>query len=250
MSHQGVGAGAKFTTSSRAERSVRRYVTVLSLFTERAHFLRSPALRGAPHFTAECAYWISMAPRGAFAAIRRPYVKCEAGRARGGARARTFWSSGGLVRPVKRSPARSVLAHPRRRARTPNGLFGRPRPKVGGAGGMARERRRVAPTHDRTSAAARARACVRRRLFRERPQPGCVERAGAAAWQAAFGAAGFRPPTARLRLRRPSDARSAQRGADASPAARAPQAFERASATACSLPMAPSASACRPPGCV
>ena len=65
-----------------------------------------------------------MAPRGAFAAIRRPLVKCEAGRARGGARARTFWSSGGLVGLVKRSPARSVLAHPRRRARTPNVLFG------------------------------------------------------------------------------------------------------------------------------
>jgi len=63
-----------------------------------------------------------MAPRGAFAAIRRPSVKCEAGRSRGGARARTFWSSGGLVRVVKRSPARSALAHPRRRARTPNGL--------------------------------------------------------------------------------------------------------------------------------
>ena len=107
-----------------------------------------------------------MAPRGAFAAIRQCLVKCEAGRARGGARARTFWSSGGLVRVVKRSPARSLLAHPRRRAHTPNGLFGRPRPKVGGAGGMARERRRVAPTHDRTSAAARERACVRRRLFR------------------------------------------------------------------------------------
>ena len=75
-----------------------------------------------------------MAPRGDFAAIRRPSAKCEAGRARGGARARTFWSSGGLVRVVKRSPARSVLAHPRRRVRTPNGLFGWPRPKVGAAG--------------------------------------------------------------------------------------------------------------------
>ena len=59
------------------------------------------------------------------------------------------------------------------------------------------------------------------------------ERAGAAASQAAFGAAGFRPPTDRLRLMRPSDARSAQRGADASPAARAPQAVERAGAAAC-----------------
>ena len=36
-----------------------------------------------------------------------------------------------------------------------------------------------------------------------------------------------------FRLRRPSDARSAQRGANASPAARAPQAFERAGAAAC-----------------
>jgi hypothetical protein len=101
-----------------------------------------------------------MAPRGAFAAIRPWLVKCEAGRARGGARARTFWSSGGLVRVVKRSPARSALAHPRRRARTPKGLFGRPRPKVGAAGGMARERRRVAPTHDRTIVGS-ARAIVR-----------------------------------------------------------------------------------------
>jgi hypothetical protein len=174
-----------------------------------------------------------MAPRGAFAAIRQLPVKCEAGRARGGARARTFWSSGGLVRWVKRSPARSVLAHPRRRARTPNELFGRPRPKVGAAGGLARERRRVAPTHDRTSAAARAQACVRRRLLSlttsarlrsnaRAPQPG--RRPSAC----------FRPPTARLRLRRPSDARSAQRGVDASTAARVRR--RRASAAACSLP--------------
>ena len=173
-----------------------------------------------------------MAPRGAFAAIRQCLVKCEAGRARGGARARTFWSSGGLVRVVKRSPARSALAHPRRRAHTPNGLFGRSRSKVGAAGGMARERRRVAPTHDRVRARQRAR-----------------ERASAEGsvandhCQAAFGrvrepgrrpSACFRPPTARLRLRRSSDARSAQRGADASTAARVRR--RRASAAACSLP--------------
>jgi hypothetical protein len=157
------------------------------------YFQHVPTLKGAEVFAEPRAergsalllplsarHRISMAPRGVFAAKRRPPLKwkCKAGRARGGARARTFWSSGGLVMGDARSPARSVPAHPGRRARTPNGLFGRPRPKawpkVGAAGGMARERRRVAPTHDRTSAAAPARACVRPRLLRERPQPGCV----------------------------------------------------------------------------
>ena len=42
--------------------------------------------------------------------------------------------------------------------------------------------------------------------------------------------------TARLRLRRPSDARSAERGADSSPAARASQAFERAGTASCQAP--------------
>jgi hypothetical protein len=42
--------------------------------------------------------------------------------------------------------------------------------------------------------------------------PQAFQRAGAASCQAPFGAIGFRLPTARLRLRRPSDARSAERG--------------------------------------
>jgi hypothetical protein len=54
--------------------------------------------------------------------------------------------------------------------------------------------------------------------------------------QAPIGAIGFRPPTARLRLSRPSEARSAERGADANPAARAPQAFQRAGAASCQAP--------------
>jgi hypothetical protein len=55
--------------------------------------------------------------------------------------------------------------------------------------------------------------------------------------QAPIGAIGFRPPTARLRLRRPSEARSAERGADANPAARAPPAFRRAGAASCQAPL-------------
>ena len=179
-----------------------------------------------------------MAPRGAFAAIRRLPLKCEAGRARGGARARTIWSSGGLVRLVKRSPARSALAHPRRRARTPNELFGWPRPKVGAAGPLPQAVWCGSDGASRPRTIVRARQRARERAsaegsFANDLSQAAFERAGAAASQAAFGAAGFRPPTARLRLRRPSDARSAQRGADASPAPRAPQAFERAGAAAC-----------------
>ena len=189
-----------------------------------------------------------MAPRGVFAAIRRLPLKCEAGRARGGARARTIWSSGGLVRPVERSPARSVLAHPRRRARTPNGLFRRPRPKVGAAGGLARERWRVAPSRPRTSSRARQRA--RERASAEGSVANdlgqaAFERAGAAAWQAACGAAGFRSPTGRLRLRRPSDARSAERG---EPKRASERRAERGARRRCLAPLP--ASARRLPGCV
>ncbi len=72
---------------------------------------------------------------------------------------------------------------------------------------------------------ARLRACA---ADARAPQP--------AVCQAPIGAIGFRPPTARLRLRRPSDARSAERGADANPAARAPQAFKRAGAASCQAP--------------
>ena len=72
---------------------------------------------------------------------------------------------------------------------------------------------------------ARLRACA---ADARAPQP--------AVCQAPIGAIGFRPPTARLCLRRPSDARSAERGADANPAARAPQAFQRAGAASCQAP--------------
>jgi hypothetical protein len=72
---------------------------------------------------------------------------------------------------------------------------------------------------------ARLRACA---ADARAPQP--------AVCQAPIGAIGFRPPTARLCLRRPSDARSAERGAVANPASRAPQAFQRAGAASCQAP--------------
>jgi|EP00900_Chrysochromulina_parva_P016334 hypothetical protein len=50
---------------------------------------------------------------------------------------------------------------------------------------MARERRRVAPTHDRTSAAARERASAEGSFANDLSQA-AFERAGAAAWQAAL----------------------------------------------------------------
>ena len=134
-------------------------------------------------------HWLYMgvtrSPRGQAPAVRQ-------------ARARTIWSSSGLVRVVARSPARSVLAHPLRRARTRNGLFGRAgrgqrwMPQVEWRR-MARERRRVAHARSYARGSARARGCVRRRLLRERRNDLC---------QASFGAAGFRrPPARRSRLR-------------------------------------------------
>ena len=79
------------------------------------------------------------------------------------------------------------------------------------------------------------------RAARRRCQHGCAGAAGVCtrkcrSLQSANGAVGFRPSTARLRLRRPGGRWSAERGADASPVARAPQAFERASATSCQAP--------------
>ena len=56
----------------------------------------------------------------------------------------------------------------------------------------------------------RSREASERRPAARAPQ--AFERAGAASCQAPFGAIGFRLLTARLRLRRPSDARSAERG--------------------------------------
>ena len=72
---------------------------------------------------------------------------------------------------------------------------------------------------------ARLRACA---ADARAPQP--------AVCQAPIGAIGFLPPTARLCLRRPSDARSAERGTDANPVSRAPQAFQRAGAASCQAP--------------
>ena len=100
--------------------------------------------------------------------------------------------------------------------------------------------RRRLPPADRPAASV---ASERRaqRAARRRCQHGCAGAAGVCtrecrSLQSANGAVGFRPSTARLRLRRPRGRRSAARGADASPVARAPQAFERASATSCQAP--------------
>ena len=112
---------------------------------------------------------------------------------------------------------------------------------VAAQGGRRRRNGAVAPArraHARSYERGSARACVRPPQVLSLTTTARLRlNARAAACQSVFGAAGFRPPTARLRLRRPSEARSAERGADASPVARAPQAFERTSATSCQAPL-------------
>ena len=140
-------------------------------------------------------------------------------------------------------------AHAKRAVWVAAAQGGRRRPLA--AGGLVRERWRVVPTHELTRARQRARerASAEGSVANDLGQA-AFGRAGAAAWQAACGAAGFRSPTAFKASERRAE-RGARR-ADACPAARAPQVFERAARAPqpAMLPSAPQASARRPPGCV